>query len=458
MALEIRKEIRIKGVSLDEDPILYFDNIGSAPGLAAITIDSLGGGNSGELIFKTTINDVLSQSLRIMQNGELLIGSGAMDTSAVLQIDSVTKGVLLPRNPDPATNILTPAPGLLAYDSADNEMQYYNGTSWVSLGGGGTITGSGTTNTIPIFTGATALGDSEITWDGESFYASLLSGFFRFDDGSKHIQIFPSVATIKTNDRYLILKGSKGVQLTDGNGTATWEAGALSLLESVGGGLLEIRSSNGDIEFTESGGGLQKISFVGGAGAYTYTLPSATGTIALTSDIPPATGDGIYTGNGSLSTDTVVTGGQWELTLANAFVGKTNHKTLIVTTDGGGAQNHGIHSTMGNTGGSGSAFWGQNTDANGYSYWSQSGNIQFRDQNGGTSKPMFSAKWSTGFVGIGKASPIGRLHVSTTEGDGVVIDALNDGGLFNKNKTPRFIKQGEVQTNGTGTATIATIP
>lgn len=152
-------------------------------------------------------------------------------------------------------------------------------------GSGGTITGSGTTDTIPIFTGATALGDSVITWNGESFTASLLSGFFRFEDATGYIQIFPNTSTISTNNDYLILQGSKGARLTDGSGTATWEAGALTLLENVGGGLFEIRSSSGDVEFTESGGGLQKIQFVGGVGAYTYSLPAATGTLALTSDI-----------------------------------------------------------------------------------------------------------------------------------------------------------------------------
>jgi len=234
MALEIRKEIRIKGVSLDEDPILYFDNIGSAPGLAAITVDSFSSGSSGELIFKTASADVLSQSLRIMQNGELLIGSGAMDTSAVLQIDSVTKGVLLPRNPDPATNILTPAPGLLAYDSADNEMQYYNGTSWVSLGGG-TITGSGTTNTIPIFTGATALGNSTIVYDGESWDWNVGAGQLKLStSNSSYVSIFPS----GNNMRF---------ELNSGASTEfTWNALT---------------------------------------GNHILTLPSATGTIALTSDL-----------------------------------------------------------------------------------------------------------------------------------------------------------------------------
>ena len=198
---------------------------------------------------------------------------------------------------------------------------------------------SGTTNTIPIFTGATAIGDSEITWDGESFYVNLTSGFFRFDDGSTYIQIFPNVATIRTNDSYLILEGNKGAQLTDGSGTATWEAGALTLLESVGGGLLEIRSSSGDIEFTESGGGLQKISFAGGVGAYTYTLPSATGTLALdvVGGYLPLSG-GTMTGATIIEDDTYIEFGtanatwQFKKNSATGYLEITNTDEGFVTT------------------------------------------------------------------------------------------------------------------------------
>jgi hypothetical protein len=104
---------------------------------------------------------------------------------------------------------------------------------------------------------------------------------------------------ISTNNFYLTLTGIKGIILSDvggpgGPSTATWEAGDLSLLESTSGGLITIRSATGDIEFTESGGGLQKISFAGGVNSYTYSLPSATGTIALQDS------SGIYGGSGSL--------------------------------------------------------------------------------------------------------------------------------------------------------------
>jgi hypothetical protein len=61
-------------------------------------------------------------------------------------------------------------------------------------------------------------------------------------------------------------------------------------------------------------------------------------------------------------------------------------------------------------------------------------------------------------VGLGTTEPIGKLHISTIQGDGVIIDALNDGGTFDRNKTHRTIKQSEVVTTGTNTATIATIP
>jgi hypothetical protein len=65
-----------------------------------------------------------------------------------------------------------PAPGYVGrvfIDSDNPSTGIYRdtGTAWISLtsgGGGGGITGSGTINTIPKFTGATAIGDSVITY------------------------------------------------------------------------------------------------------------------------------------------------------------------------------------------------------------------------------------------------------------------------------------------------------
>jgi hypothetical protein len=74
-----------------------------------------------------------SQGLMVADTGN----NGSSGASSVLTATSNTRGFLPPRNADPASNITTPVAGLVAYDTTDNELQFYNGTSWNSAGGGG---------------------------------------------------------------------------------------------------------------------------------------------------------------------------------------------------------------------------------------------------------------------------------------------------------------------------------
>ncbi|MFO7842818.1 MAG: tail fiber protein [Bacteroidales bacterium] len=56
------------------------------------------------------------------------------DSSAVLEIKSDNKGLLIPRlHPDDIVSITNPANGLLVYDSLNNIFCYYNDTNWISL-------------------------------------------------------------------------------------------------------------------------------------------------------------------------------------------------------------------------------------------------------------------------------------------------------------------------------------
>ncbi|MFL5765674.1 MAG: hypothetical protein ACJ77K_17140 [Bacteroidia bacterium] len=102
-------------------------------------------------------NAVLSQNVGINSTG------AAANSSAMLDVSSTTKGVLIPRMTHAQMNaITTPATGLIVYDTdSPAGFYYYNGSSWVSLlsastgwsitGNAGTIDGTnfiGTTDSV----------------------------------------------------------------------------------------------------------------------------------------------------------------------------------------------------------------------------------------------------------------------------------------------------------------------
>jgi hypothetical protein len=70
-------------------------------------------------------------------NAQLGINStgAAPDPSAMLDIKSTNKGLLIPRNTNPATNIPNPATGLMTYNTTTNTPNYYNGQAWQNMAG-----------------------------------------------------------------------------------------------------------------------------------------------------------------------------------------------------------------------------------------------------------------------------------------------------------------------------------
>jgi protein-disulfide isomerase-like protein with CxxC motif len=88
---------------------------------------------SGEVNFRTgTIN---------------ITASGTVNTqaSAILTVDSTTKGFLQPRMTGTQRDaIVSPATGLSVYNTTTNTSDFYNGTSWVSLAAGNIYTADGT--------------------------------------------------------------------------------------------------------------------------------------------------------------------------------------------------------------------------------------------------------------------------------------------------------------------------
>jgi len=393
MSLEIRQQIKIKGSTLSEDPVLYFDNTGSGESLASITVDSFGGGSSGELIFNYAQTNVLTESFRINQSGNLAMassgnkiisnaidpranaiynigatgnsyaniysqylwadqsiklgfsgfgnisasngtgagviingpGSGAndsmmklqtelfykgliiqdseisgvtrIDASAILELNSPTRGFRPPRNPDPVTNIVSPTNGLMAYDSTDDELQYYNGTSWVSL--------NDTAGAFLPLAGGTMSGD--IDMDGNAIDFGGILGSITNPIG---------ILTIQSNKNTTIDANGNTYDFSDGPPVITITGNGMTP------GSLVMDASDGTIQATVSAiENILDLSTLPTSNRY-WEMPDADGTVALTSDL----GDYLPLAGGTMAGDIDMDG--------NAIHISTGDKIQV---EGGGA-------------------------------------------------------------------------------------------------------------------------
>lgn len=66
--------------------------------------------------------------------GSILVGPGAIDTSAILQAKSTTKGFLPPvMTATQFAAIASPAAGLIVYDSTNNVLKLRTNSAWVTI-------------------------------------------------------------------------------------------------------------------------------------------------------------------------------------------------------------------------------------------------------------------------------------------------------------------------------------
>ena len=67
-------------------------------------------------------------------NDNVGMGTNAPNASAKLAVDSTTQGFLPPRMTDAERDaIATPAAGLMIYDTTNNQMNYWNGSTWIAF-------------------------------------------------------------------------------------------------------------------------------------------------------------------------------------------------------------------------------------------------------------------------------------------------------------------------------------
>jgi hypothetical protein len=115
-----------------------------------------------------------TKQMTLRNDGSLVVSTSAHLPSAKLQVDSTTQGALLPRMTTTQRNaIVTPATGLIVYDTTLLSFYQYNGTSWTAVGGGGGSP-SGVAGAIQFSNGSAFASDAaKLFWDDTNNYLGI---------------------------------------------------------------------------------------------------------------------------------------------------------------------------------------------------------------------------------------------------------------------------------------------
>jgi len=121
----------------------------------------------------------------------------AAAASAILDVNSSSQGMLVPRIANPTTAISSPATGLMVYNTTTNQYNYYNGTAWTAIGGATLSNGSAagqiyTTGSSPFAvqsTPVTVSGDATLSSAGALTLATVNSNVGTFGSTTQSPQI-----------------------------------------------------------------------------------------------------------------------------------------------------------------------------------------------------------------------------------------------------------------------------
>lgn len=163
----------------DTDNRIEFDNTGQ--GNYSFRINNIELFNINKESLGSDTVSVLSADFYVQDEAGIGMTSG-IDSNAILELSSSTKGLLLPRMSDPDTAIGSATDGMIAYDTTDNEIRLRANGAWVGLGSGGgsgdvTKVGTPVDNQVGVWTGdGTIEGDADFTWSSNTATFTNVTG------------------------------------------------------------------------------------------------------------------------------------------------------------------------------------------------------------------------------------------------------------------------------------------
>jgi len=124
------------------------------------------GGIAGDSFLRSDTSDSFTSGVLDFSDGTLF------DLSAILHNDSGVQGLKLPQYT--SLTAVTTGEGFLAYDTDDDTLQVFNGTTWTSVGG---VAGAGTAGQVTFWTDTdTISSDSGFLYDSATDILSIGSG------------------------------------------------------------------------------------------------------------------------------------------------------------------------------------------------------------------------------------------------------------------------------------------
>lgn len=91
--------------------------------------------------FKDTV--LVNRQVKLNSQSGMIIGGYNLNADALFELSSTTKGALLPRmNTTQMNGISAFSPGLIIYNTDSLKFMYYNGSAWLTIGGGSGTTGA----------------------------------------------------------------------------------------------------------------------------------------------------------------------------------------------------------------------------------------------------------------------------------------------------------------------------
>lgn len=131
----------------------------------------------GNTIIGTHYSTLQAPANGMLVEGQVGIGTTTPHPSAVLDLSSSTQGLLIPRlTSTQRTDIVSPASGLMVFDSDLNSLAYAVDTGWILSGrsvtniSSGSANINGTTNYLSKYASSTSLGNSSIVDNGIERY------------------------------------------------------------------------------------------------------------------------------------------------------------------------------------------------------------------------------------------------------------------------------------------------